>query len=162
VPLYYTGLRVRNLERSIQFYTRALGLKVENRGDGREWGAGLWVELTDPRSKGRIELNWYPKGSKWATPFEPGDALDHLGFFLGHVPRTHLDRLYRRLIANGAKPTRITPDFSEGWTAYVTDPDGNWVEIFRRPTAAEQRAQAREAAAAKRKKKGTRRRKPSA
>jgi catechol 2,3-dioxygenase-like lactoylglutathione lyase family enzyme len=162
VPLYYAGLRVRNLERSVRFYSRVMGLKVEGRGDGREWGAGLWVSLRDPRSGGGLELNWYPKGSKWATPFEPGEALDHLGFFLGHVPRAHLEREYRRIIAGGARPTKITPEYSEGWTFYVTDPDGNWVEVFRRPTAAEQRAKVGEPVVAGQRKKGARRRKSSA
>lgn len=154
MPLYYAGLRVRDLGRSLRFYTKVMKLRVESRGDGRAWGAGLWVALRDPKSGGGLELNWYPKGSKYATPFTPGEALDHLGFFLGHVPRATLEREYARIVRGGARPTRITPEFSEGWTAYVTDPDGNWVELFRRPTPAEQRQLAR----ASRRPRSTRRR----
>lgn len=158
MPLLYTGLRVRNLARSLRFYTKVMRFRVVSRGDGRPWGAGVWVGLTDPKSGGGLELNWYPKGSKYATPFTPGEALDHLGFFLGHVPRATLEREYARVVRGGARPTRITPEFSEGWTAYVTDPDGNWVELFRRPTPAEQRAQARESRKARPARRRSRRR----
>jgi catechol 2,3-dioxygenase-like lactoylglutathione lyase family enzyme len=143
MPLRYFGIRVRNLDRSLRFYGRALGLKEVSRGDLSEYGAGRWVLLEDPRSHQRLELNWYPRSSRFATRYVPGEGLDHIGFLLGKVPRSRLEAEYRRLLAAGARPTPITPKLSDGWVANVKDPDGNWIEIFRWPTPAEIGAQAR-------------------
>lgn len=139
--LHYVGIRVTNLERSLRFYTRVLGLRVKIRGDFREYGRGIWVGLTDPRTHQKLELNWYPPGSKYAPRYVPGEALDHIGFFLGRVPASALSKEYRRLRKAGAGATPVTPESTEGWGAYVTDPDGNWIELFRWPTAAETRAE---------------------
>jgi catechol 2,3-dioxygenase-like lactoylglutathione lyase family enzyme len=145
VPYWYTGIRVTNLRRSLRFYTEVMGLKETIRGDHRSAGRGIWVGLSDPKTRQRLELNWYPPGSRYATRYRPGDGLDHLGFLLGNVPRSRLETEYARLLRRGATPTPMTPDVTDGWMFSVLDPDGNWVEVFRRPTAAEERQQAREA-----------------
>lgn len=143
MPLHYVGIRVTDLRRSLAFYRRALGLRVAIRGDFRKLGRGIWVGLKDPKSGVMLELNWYPNGSKFATRFIPGESLDHIGVLLGAVGRRKLASEYDRLIRAGARPTGITPETTHGWAAYVTDPDGNWIEIFRRPTLAEVRKERR-------------------
>ncbi|MGA7923426.1 MAG: VOC family protein [Thermoplasmata archaeon] len=146
MPLRYVGIRVTNLARSVRFYTKVLGLKEVGRGDAmtapesQKAGLGSWVVLEDPRTHQRIELNWYPPRSKFATPYVPGEGLDHLGFFLGKVSRRKLELEYHRLLSSGGRPTEVSPAVTDGWVAHVKDPDGNWVEIFRHPTAAEERA----------------------
>ena len=131
------GLRVTQLERSLRFYTRALGFKVVRRGDTRSWGGGIWVRLEGPGSRQRIELNWYPKGSMFAGPFRTGDAVDHLDFTLGVAPRSELEKVYRRLLRHGARPTGYEPSNTGGWMASVMDPDGVWITIGRQPTRSE-------------------------
>lgn len=139
MPLHYVGIRVTNLRRSLRFYTRVLGLRVKIRGDHRSFGRGIWVGLEDPRTKAKLELNWYPPGSRFAKRYVPGEALDHVGFLLGPVPRSRLGAEYDRLLAAGARPTPVTPESTDGWQACVLDPDGNWIEIFRWPTRREVR-----------------------
>lgn len=141
--LEFPGLRVTNLARSVRFYTKGLGLEVVRRGDTRVWGGGLWVLLRDPRSRRLLELNWYPKGSLFAGPYRPGDALDHLDFTLGVASRDALERAYRRLLRHGARATKYPPAKTEGWSAHVLDPDGIWIVVGRRPTPAERRALSR-------------------
>ncbi len=133
------GLRVTNLPRSLAFYTRALGFKVVRRGDTRSWGGGLWVLLRGSKSRHLLELNWYPKGSRFWSPFRPGDTLDHLDFTLGVASGRALEQVYRRLLKLGGRPTGYEPSTTEGWMASVTDPDGIWITIGRRPTASERR-----------------------
>lgn len=135
--LEYAGLRVTNLPLSIRFYTRALGLQVVRTGDTRSWGGGKWALLKDPRSHRLIELNWYPRGSRFYTPFRTGDALDHLDFTVGVASQSALERAYRRLLRYGGKPTGYSPATTEGWMASVRDPDGIWITVGRRPTRAE-------------------------
>lgn len=139
-----------NLRRSMRFYTRTLGLKERIRGDLRRYGRGIWIGLEDPRSHQRLELNWYPPRSPYASRFTRGEALDHVGFLLGRVSRRALEAEYARLLGAGARPTSMTPAQTEGWMACVKDPDGNWIEIFRWPTAAERRAERRRSRQARR------------
>ena len=138
--LEYAGVRVTRLDRSVRFYTKALGLRVVKRGDTRVWGGGLWVLLRDPRSRRLLELNWYPKGSLFHGPYRAGDALDHLDFTIGAASRATLEKTYRRLLKYGARPTRWSPATTEGWSGHVLDPDGIWITVGRRPTAAERRS----------------------
>ncbi len=123
--LKYVGIRVTDLDRSVKFYTELLGLKEDRRGDSRKFGLGIWVVLRDDTTGERIELNWYPPGSKYATPYSPGEGLDHIGFVVEDVRAK-----YKELLDKGAEPTGVTPDDTEDWTAYVKDPDGNWIEIY--------------------------------
>jgi len=124
--LEYTGIRVTDFDRSLRFYTEQLGLRELRKKDARGDGLGIWVVLQDAESGQRIELNWYPEGSRHATPYVPGEGLDHLGFVVDDVAET-----YERLVAAGAEPA-IPPSEYEGWTAYVKDPDGNWIEVYQK------------------------------
>jgi catechol 2,3-dioxygenase-like lactoylglutathione lyase family enzyme len=147
------GLRVSNLQRSLRFYTKALGLRITARGDTRSWGGGLWVQLEDPRSRRNVELNWYPRGSLFYERYNVGGGIDHLDFALGAVPRSVLESVHSRLLRSGARATRYTPATTEGWMASVLDPGGIWITIGRRPTAAEQKAMTNARAAKRRKRK---------
>lgn len=119
--LEYTGIRVRDLERSRRFYTTGLGL-VAGR-TGRMAAGGVWLELTDPESHAVLELNYYPD----EPPFREGDELDHLGFVVAD-----LDAALRGLTELGAR-VRIPP-FREGRErlAFLSDPDGVWIELAER------------------------------
>ncbi|HXW67606.1 MAG TPA: VOC family protein [Thermoplasmata archaeon] len=138
--LQQPGLRVTHLGRSLRFYTKGLGLRVVRRGDTRGWGGGLWVLLRDPRSGRYLELNWYPPTSMFYSRYTTGEALDHIDFTVGVRPRAEIDRIVRRLLRHGGRPTRFTTTTTSGWMASVRDPDGIWITIGRRPTRAERRA----------------------
>lgn len=122
VRFLYTGIRVRDLDRSIRFY-RTLGLRVRLRG--RMAHGGEYVHLAQPRSAQRLELNWYPKGNPYDEPFRRGTELDHLGFRVDDVRKW-----VRKLGAAGGTVT--IPTFRDGdfQLAYVEDPDGILVELF--------------------------------
>ena len=122
--LRYFGIRVTDLERSLRFYVGLLGLKEQRRG--KMYHGGVWVLLADPRTRQRLELNWYPPGAPYATRYEAGDGLDHIGFTTKD-PRAMFDRL----VAEGVEPA-LVPDDEDGVKGiyYVKDPDGNWVEFF--------------------------------
>jgi len=119
--LEYTGIRVRDLERSKRFYCEGLGLRVNS--SGRMAAGGLWVTLEDPTNGAQLELNYYPD----APPYREGDELDHLGFQVESV-----DLVLDKLKGLGAK-VRI-PAFREGdeRLAFLSDPDGIWIEVWER------------------------------
>lgn len=119
----YFGVRVSNLNRSLRFYTKILGMKVIHRGTMRH--GGVFVHLKNPGSAQRLELNYYPSRNRFYERYRPGTEMDHIGFWADDV-----DRTYAMLIAKGAK--RAVAPFSNGRErlAYVKDPDGIWIELF--------------------------------
>jgi lactoylglutathione lyase len=125
MKLLYTGIRVRDLERSIQFYRKVMGMRVSRRGKMRH--GGVWVELKSPGSPQRLELNWYPPGSRYHTPYRKGEELDHLAFRV-----TDVDRAFRDVTAKGARPEVAPFKESRYAFAFVSDPDGIWIELLGR------------------------------
>lgn len=121
---YYAGIRVRNLPRSLKFYTKALGMKPDNQGTMGH--GGKYVQLVSPRTQMRLELNWYPPGSTYASRYTKGEELDHLAFVVDDV-----ERAYEDLLRKGAKsvvsPAKAKRDKVE---VYVKDPDGIWIELL--------------------------------
>jgi len=75
---YYSGIRVRDLKKSLDFYTEALGMKVV--GKGTMPHGGKWIQLRGRGSEQTLELNWYPEGSRFYTGYSSGEELDHLAF----------------------------------------------------------------------------------
>jgi catechol 2,3-dioxygenase-like lactoylglutathione lyase family enzyme len=79
----YTGIRVRDLDRSIAFYTQVPGMRVTWRMRIRETGGAIAV-LKSPRGSQRLELNWYPPRGRHRR-YRQGDELDHLAFAVADV-----------------------------------------------------------------------------
>ncbi len=121
----YTGVRVRNLQRSLRFYTKVMGMKAHL--EGKMWHGGVWVELKSPNSSQRLELNYYPPGTKYYEKFRTGSEMDHLAFWVKDV-----DKRYKQLLKKGAK--RGIAPFPQGKYrfAFVKDPDGIWIELIGR------------------------------
>jgi catechol 2,3-dioxygenase-like lactoylglutathione lyase family enzyme len=118
-------LRVADLERSLAFYRDALGCPVERRADA--------IGLVQLRA-GRSLIDLVPVTGKLgsaggAAPGREGRNLDH--FCLRVEPfdeaalRAHLARFG---IAAGETARRIGAE-GDGPSLYVTDPDGNTVEL---------------------------------
>jgi lactoylglutathione lyase len=120
---YYTGVRVRDLDRSIRFYTEVLGMNLVFRMKIRRQHGEVAV-LKSPRGKQKLELNWYEPGSKYATPYAKGEGLDHLAFRTGSLSKAKAD--FRR---KGVKIVGRYVGPRGGEWFYITDPDGIWIEI---------------------------------
>jgi len=114
----YTGIHVSNLERSIAFYRKALGMRLLFKTTIKETG-GRVAWLTTRGSRQVLELNWYPKRYRYGG----SSGLDHLAFEVKDASNA-----YRKLVK---RERRAMPPFKEGrWLlAYVKDPDGNWIEL---------------------------------
>ncbi len=118
----YTGIRVRDLDRSLAFYTKLLGMRVIGRGTMPH--GGKYVHLRTPGSTQRLELNWYPKGSRFYTPYRRGEEMDHLAFVVDDVREA-----FGELVEKGAK-VAVDPAHSKGTEVYMQDPDGIWLELL--------------------------------
>lgn len=86
---------------------------------------GKWVHFVDPSTRQMLELNWYPKGSRFYEVYRKGSELDHIGFIVDDAVRW-----FNLLVKRGAKRA-AEPFGDESETlAYVKDPDGIWVELI--------------------------------
>lgn len=119
----YAGVRVKDLGKSIDFYTKLLGMKITGRGKIAET-RGETVGLESEEGGFSLELNYYEKGSPYNTKYIVGEGLDHLAFKVDDI-----DSAMREAKKAGYRiPLEIKTKTSR-W-AYIEDPNGIWVEIF--------------------------------
>jgi lactoylglutathione lyase len=126
VRFWYTGIRVKDLEESIRFYGEALGFQVVLRGK-MVAHEGTYVHMRTPTGKQTLELNYYPKTSKFYEEYVNGSELDHIGLYVSNVRGQ-----YERLIRLGCEPA-VQPFNQGSWAlAFVKDPNGIWLELIGR------------------------------
>jgi lactoylglutathione lyase len=119
----YVGIRVTDLQKSIDFYTKILGMKVVGRGKV-EQTKGETVGLESEKGGFNLELNYYEKGSPYNTKYTVGEGLDHLAFKIDNLD----DALKEAKKAGYRTILEMKADGSR-W-AYIEDPDGIWIELF--------------------------------
>jgi len=115
----YTGIGVRDLDRSIEFYTKKMGMRLLGRHKIKETNGEI-ADLISPNGRQTLELNWYAERDE----FRNGDEVDHLAFRVRDV-----DKYLAELRAEGVE-VAMEP-FNEGRSrlAFVKDPDGIWIEL---------------------------------
>jgi lactoylglutathione lyase len=119
----YAGIRVTNLQRSIDFYTKVLGMKVKGRGK-IDQTKGETVGLESEKDGFTLELNYYEKDSPFNTKYVVGEGLDHLAFNVDN-----LEKALEEAKKAGYK-TILEMKADGGRWAYIEDPDGIWIELF--------------------------------
>jgi lactoylglutathione lyase len=127
--ILHTMIRVGDLDRSIDFYTNVLGMKVlrsKEYPDGRF--TNTFVGYGDEASAAVLELTY-----NWDT-----HSYD-LGTGYGHVA-VEVDDAYKaceEVTRRGGKVTRPAGPMKHGTTviAFVEDPDGYKIEFIQRKTA---------------------------
>jgi lactoylglutathione lyase len=124
--LLHTMLRVGDLDRSIDFYTNVLGMKVLRRKDYPEGKFTLaFVGYDDEAKTAVIELthNWDTK------KYDIGTGYGHIAI---GVPDAR--KACDAVRAKGGKVTREAGPMKHGTTviAFVEDPDGYKIEFIER------------------------------
>lgn len=125
--LLHTMLRVKDLDASVAFYTKLLGMKELRRREVPDGKYTLaFVGYGDESAQAVIELtyNWDQSG-----PYDLGSGFGHLAVGLPDVYKACAD-----MKAAGAKITREAGPVKFGTTviAFVEDPDGYKVELVQR------------------------------
>jgi Lactoylglutathione lyase and related lyases len=117
----YVGIRVIDLDKSIDFYTNILNMKLLRRHAIKETDG----EIAVLESGGSlIELNYYSKKSRFYTEYTPGEELDHLAFQV-----KNLDSAVEELNKKGY-PIELEIRSGRSRWIYIKDPNGIWIELF--------------------------------
>ena len=123
--LLHTMIRVLDLDKSIDFYTRLLGMKVLRNQDYPSGEFTLvFVGYGDENDETVIELthNWGQK-----EPYALGEGFGHLAIGVPDIYAT-----CERLEAEGVKIPRPPGPMKHGGSviAFVDDPDGYKIELI--------------------------------
>ncbi len=125
VKFGYTGLRVRDLDGAVDFFTKFLGMRLRSRVKAH-WTKGEFASLVSRNEGHWLELNWYADDSPVAGAFREGEELDHLGFEVDDF-----DGILKKLNHAGY-PTRIGPTRYGVWeVAFVQGFENIWLDIYR-------------------------------
>ena len=125
--ILHTMIRVKDLDKSIEFYTRLLGMRLLRRRDFPSGKFTLaFVGYGDEASNAVIELthNWDQQ-----EEYEQGSAFGHLAIGVPDIYST----CERLTAANVSIPRPPGPMKHGGSTiAFVDDPDGYKIELIER------------------------------
>ena len=123
----HTMIRVKDLDKSLNFYTELLGMKLLRK---RDYPTGkftlAFVGYGDETDSTVVELthNW-----EQAEPYQLGSAFGHLAIGVPDVYKT-----CEKLAASGVKIPRPAGPMAHGGSviAFIEDPDGYRIELVER------------------------------
>jgi lactoylglutathione lyase len=122
--LLHTMLRVGDLQRSIDFYTRILGMKVLRQSENTEYKYTLaFVGYGDESENSVLELTY-----NWGVDkYDLGTAYGHIALEVDNAADA-----CNRIREAGGKVSREAGPVKGGTTviAFVEDPDGYKVELI--------------------------------
>ena len=113
----HNNLNVLDLEKSINFYKEALGLKEVKRKEATD-GSFILVFLGDETTPHRLELTWLRERKE---PYDLGDNEIHLAFYVDDFEAAH--ELHRKMGC-------ICYENEAMGLYFINDPDGYWLEII--------------------------------
>lgn len=113
---YHNNINVLNLEKSLEFYKKALGLSVVREKTADD-GSFKLVYLGDGCSPHSLELTWLRDMDR---PYNLGDNEFHLAF------RTDD---YDKALALHKEMGCVCFENTEMGIYFIEDPDGYWMEI---------------------------------
>ena len=121
MKILHTCLNVSDINRSIEFYTQELGLKLTSRREVKQNNAE--IAFLQDEDGAAIELtHWRDK--KGLTE---GDNFDHVAFGVEDV-RSTVEGLRGRGVTIAMEPFSLQGSSSK--IAFIKDPDGNWLELI--------------------------------
>jgi lactoylglutathione lyase len=125
----HTSIRTSNMDRSIDFYTRLLGLTLVNRREIPQNNAEI-AFLRDPQAKGSVlELTFYRKQKKFIQADYEDRVFDHIAFEVEDMKKT-IAAMRNEKVTITDEPFKLSPTGST--IAFVEDPDGTLIELIER------------------------------
>jgi len=125
----HTSIRTSNMDQSIDFYTRFLGLALLSRREIPQNKAEI-AFLRDPQMNGStLELTFYHNQKRFSQPDYEDRVFDHLAFEVKDMNQT-IEAMRKEKVTITDEPFRLNPTGS--LLAFVEDPDGTLIELIER------------------------------
>ena len=127
--ILHTMLRVGDLQRSIDFYTRVLGMKLLRTRDNPEYQYTLaYLGYGENPEHAELELTY----NYGVSQYEPGTAYGHMAISVADAYQA-----CEAVKTQGGNVTREAGPVKGGTTviAFIKDPDGYMVELIQEGTA---------------------------
>jgi len=125
MKMIHSMVRVRHLDKSLEFYRKALGLEVAERLDFDDF---TLVYLRSAESDFELELTW---NKNQEQNYDLGGGYGHLA-----CSTDDLDAAHRRMQEAGIGPADIKEFFRDGVLLarffFIQDPDGYKIEVLQR------------------------------
>lgn len=112
----HNNINVLDLEKSLAFYHKALGLKEISRKEASD-GSFILVYLGDGQTTHQLELTWL---RDWNRPYNLGDNEFHLAFRVDDYEKAH--QMHKEMDC-------ICYENPAMGIYFINDPDGYWLEI---------------------------------
>ena len=115
--IVHNNINVKDLERSIAFYEKALGLMLSSRNKAGD-GSFQLAFLGDGMTGHAIELTWLRDKT---GPYDLGDNESHIAFKVDDFDKAFLHHTAMGCVVYENKPMGLY---------FIEDPDGYWLEII--------------------------------
>ena len=123
----HTSIRTSNIDRSIDFYTKFLGLTLLSRREIPQNNAEI-AFLKDTQAQGStLELTFYRNQKKFVQADYEDRLFDHLAFEVKERKKT-IAAMRTEGITITDEPFKLSPTGST--IAFVEDPDGTLIELI--------------------------------
>ncbi|MGO5051229.1 VOC family protein [Lachnospiraceae bacterium LCP25S3_G4] len=113
----HNNFNVCDLEKSLNFYKEALGLKVVKTKEADD-GSFILKYLGDGRSSHTLELTWL---RDWKRSYNLGDNEFHLAFVVDD---------YEAALEKHKRMDCVCFENTDMGIYFINDPDGYWIEII--------------------------------
>ena len=114
--MYHENYNVLNMEKSLEFYEKALGLKPVRRIEAED-GSFVIVFIGNDTTDFQLELTWLRDRTE---PYNLGDEEFHLAFHTDDYEAAH--KLHEEMGC-------ICFENTDMGIYFIKDPDGYWLEI---------------------------------
>jgi lactoylglutathione lyase len=123
----HTSIRTSNMDKSIDFYTRIIGLKLIARREIPQNKAEI-AFLQNADGKGaKLELTFYRKQKEFSQPEYENRLFDHLAFEVPNMEKI-MNVLRKEKVTITDEPFKLGP--TGPLIAFIEDPDGTLIELI--------------------------------
>ena len=121
MKILHTCINVADMDRSLEFYMKQVGLKFVSRREIKQNNAE--IAFLKDEDGAAIELtHWRDK-----KELKEGDNFDHIAFAVNDIYIT-VRNLRSKGVAIAMEPYSLQGSTSK--IAFIKDPDGNWLELI--------------------------------
>jgi lactoylglutathione lyase len=130
--LDHTSIRTSNIQRSLDFYTRLMGLKLLGRQEIPQNNAEI-AFLQDAEEKGaKLEITYYHNQKNFTQAAYEDRIFDHIAFRVSNMEET-ISKLRKEKVTITDEPFKLKTTGS--LIAFIEDPDGTLIELIEKNRA---------------------------